>query len=89
MKNSQNIPAFVAIREERYARLTRDYEKVIREAIADLGGSAALSRALNEQERYIANALNNRGVGSGLKTKRQIALRIAEYYRRTASPAAD
>lgn len=67
--------------ERQYRQLDADYLRVIGETIERLGGAAALSRALGEQERYIANAMNDRGVGSGFKTKRHIVMRIAELYK--------
>jgi len=74
---TSHLKSYIAVRESRYEQLSRDYDHVIREAIAAFGGAAPLSRALGVNERYIANALNSRGVGSGFKTKRQISLRIA------------
>lgn len=71
------LRSYIAVRESRYEQLSRDYEHAIREAIISFGGAAPLSRALGVNERYVANALNSGGVGSGLKTKRQIALKIA------------
>jgi hypothetical protein len=75
---NDSLKSYIAIRDERYARLERDYEHAIREAVASYGSTFALSRALRVHERYVANALNSRGVGSGLKTKRQIAQKIAQ-----------
>lgn len=76
--NKNQTQAFLSIREERYQTLKRDYLKIIREAVAHFGSTAELSRQLGRQERYIANAMNDRGTGSGFKAMRNIATQIGE-----------
>jgi len=76
--NKTQTQAFLSIREERYQTLKRDYLKIIREAVAHFGSTAELSRQLGKQERYIANAMNDRGTGSGFKALRNIATQIGE-----------
>ena len=70
----QSTQAFLAIREERYEKLTADYEKIIREAVREHGSMQALSRALDEEEHYVWKVLNKRG----FKTLRQAALRVGK-----------
>jgi len=76
--NKTQTQAFLSIREERYQTLKRDYLKIIREAVAHFGSTFELSRQLGRQERYIANAMNDRGTGSGFKALRNIASQIGE-----------
>lgn len=61
-----------------YARLTENYRRVIGESVARAGSAAELSRQIGANTRYVVNALNSRGVGSGLKTLRQICNKIAD-----------
>ena len=71
---NKNIQSFLAIREQRFEKLTADYEKIIREAIDEHGSMQALSRALGEDEKFVWKVLNKRG----FKTLRQAALRVGK-----------
>jgi len=75
---NETLVSYIAIREERFSKLSSDYEHIIREAIEDFGGMASLSRALGEHDRYIAALFQKR---LDFKTRRKTALRIADLYR--------